>query len=95
MVTKDDFQKKLQMQLDVWDAQIALWSAKADQATAGARLGYKSELNVLREKRAAALQAIEALGERGENAWEDLKTGAERTWEDLGTSIERVAARFK
>jgi hypothetical protein len=95
MATKEAYQKKLQAQLNEWDAKLDQLSAKAQNATADARISYENQLEGLKSKRAAAHKTLEELGKRSENAWEDMKDGAEKVWDEMSKAIENVAARFK
>jgi len=95
MASKEAYQKKLEAQLKEWDAKLDQLSAKAQMATADARINYENELESLQSKRAAAHKTFEALGKRGENAWEDMKDGVEKAWDEMSKAIENVAARFK
>jgi hypothetical protein len=95
MATKEAYQKRLEAQLKEWDATLAQLSAKAQKATADARIKYENELEHLKAKRAAAHKTLEELGRRSENAWEDMKDGAEKVWSEMSAAIEKAAARFK
>lgn len=95
MATKEAYQKKLEAQLKEWDAKLDLLSAKAQKATADARIKYENDLESLKSKRAAARKTLEELGKRSENAWEDMKDGAEKVWDEMGKAIEKAAVRFK
>ena len=95
MATKEAYQKKLQAQLNEWDAKLDLLSAKAQKVAADARINYEDELVALRSKRAAAHRTLAELGTRGENAWEDMKDGVDKAWDAMSQALDRVAARFK
>lgn len=95
MASKEAYRKKLEAQLKEWDAKLDVLSAKAQKATADARINYENELESLKSKRAAAFRMLEDMGERGENAWEDMKDGVEKVWDEMSKAIEKVAARFK
>lgn len=95
MATKEAYRQKLQAQLKEWDAKLDQLSAKAQKATADARISYENELESLKSKRAAAQNTLEELGRRGEHAWEDMKDGAEKVWDEMSKAMEKVAARFK
>jgi hypothetical protein len=95
MATKAAYESKLQAQLKQWDAKLDELSAKAQKATAEARIKYENDLESLKSKRAAALRMLEDLGKRSESAWEDMKDGVERAWDEMGKAIEHIAARFK
>ena len=95
MATKEAYQQKLAAQLKEWDAKLDQLSAKAQKATAEARIKYENELEVLKGKLAAAHKKFEELGKRSENAWEDMKGGVENVWDEMNKAIEKLAARFK
>ena len=95
MATKEAYEKKLEAQLKEWEAKLDLLSAKAQKATADARIKYENELESLRSKRAAARKTLEELGKRSENAWEDMKVGAEKVWDEMSKAIDKAATRFK
>jgi phage shock protein A len=95
MASKQAYQQKLEAQLHEWDARLDVLSARAQKATADARIDYENELAALKAKRAAAHDTLQELGQRGETAWEDMKDGVERAWDDLRTAIDKVAARLK
>ena len=95
MATKEAYQKKLEAQLNEWDAKLAVLSAKAQKATADARISYENDLESLKSKRKTAHQMLVEMGKRGENAWEDMKDGAEKAWDEMSKAMEKVAARFK
>ena len=78
MATKEAYLKKLEAQLKAWDAKLEVLSAKAKMAKAEARIDYENQLESLKSKRAAAYKALEDLGKRSDEAWEDMKDGMER-----------------
>jgi hypothetical protein len=97
MATKEEesYKRKLEAELKEWDAKLDQLSAKAQEATADARISYENELETLKSKRAAAHEALEELGKHSRNAWEDVKDGAQNAWHEVGKAMERVASRFK
>ena len=95
MATKEAYEKKLQAQLGEWEAKLDVLGAKARSATADARVSYENELESLKSKRLAARQKLDELGQRGEDAWEDLKDGVESAWDEMGKAIDKLASRFK
>ena len=66
--TKEAYQQKVAAQLKEWDAMLDQLSAKAQKATAEARIKYENELESLKGRRAAAHGKFEELGKRSENA---------------------------
>ena len=95
MASRQAYVQKLNAQLKEWDAKLDQLSAKAQKATADARINYENELEGLKARRGVAQKKLEELGQRGENAWEDMKDGIERVWDEMGKAVEKVAARFK
>jgi chromosome segregation ATPase len=95
MASRQAYVQKLNAQLKEWDAKLDQLSAKAQKATADARINYENELESLRARRAVANRKLEELGQRGESAWEDMKDGVEKVWDEMGKAMEKVAARFK
>ena len=61
---KEAYQKKLAAQLKEWDAKLDLWSAKAQKATADARIIYENELESLKSKRTRTRRS--GVGKRSE-----------------------------
>lgn len=92
---KQAYEKKLQAQLDEWNAQIDVLKAKADSAEADVQLKYYKQIEELREQQAAAKVKLDELKNAGEDAWEDLKAGVESAWSSLSNSLKSATSRFK
>lgn len=95
MPTKEAYKKKLEAQLDEWDAKIDVLKAKANKADASARVEYQETIEDLKKKRAVAKDKLQELREASSEAWEDLKEGLEQVWADLGAAIKSASSRFK
>jgi hypothetical protein len=95
MASREAYQKKLEAQLNEWDAKLKQLGAKAQKATADARITYENDIESLKGKRAAARKALAELGERGDNAWEDMKDGMEKAWDEMSKAIDKISSRFK
>lgn len=94
MSKRDAYQKKLEAQLDGWNADINKLKAKAENADAEARIKYYSQLDELKEKRNAASDKLDELKEASDQAWEDIKAGVESAWKDLDESVRRARSNF-
>lgn len=95
MSMKEAYEKKLQAQLDEWNAEIDKLKAKADEAEADAQLEYYKQIEGLRSKQEMARDKLKELKEAAEDAWEDLKAGVDSAWDSLGETLKSVASRFK
>ena len=95
MSKKDAYRKKLESQLDEWEAKIDVLKAKANQAEAGAKVEYYETIENLQNKRSQAKDKLQELRNAGEDAWEDLKGGLEQSWSELAAAVKAATSRFK
>ncbi|HUU27659.1 MAG TPA: coiled coil domain-containing protein [archaeon] len=89
------YEEKLAAQLEEWDAQLALFKAKADKAKAEAKIEYYEITEALQLKHDKARTKLQELKAAGDEAWEDLKAGAENAWIEVKTAFQRAASKFK
>jgi hypothetical protein len=89
------YEEKLDAQLKKWSAEIALFTAKADKAEAGAKIEYYKTIETLQDKADAARTKLWELRTAGDDAWEDLKTGAENVWTEVKTAFHEATLKFK
>lgn len=95
MSSKDDYIRKLQNQLDKWNAQIDRLVVQAALAKAEARVEYHDEITALREKRDELLGKLGELQHASEGAWEDVKSGLEQAWNAVEKAFGSASKRFK
>jgi len=95
MSKKEAYQDKIDAQLREWSSKIDELNAKADKATAEAKIEYYEQIEELRSKQTAAQTKLHELRNSGEQAWEELKPGLEHAWDDLKTSVEKAISKFK
>lgn len=95
MSEKDAYLKKLEAQLEEWDAAIDRLRAKAKGAQADAQLAYEKQLNELRAKRKQAVDRMEELRHASEGAWQDMKAGVEGAWSSFHDALNKARARFR
>ena len=95
MKSKDEYIQSLASELTEWSAQIDLLVAKAEAATAEAKLKYADELTALRAKQNAAAVKLDELRESSGDAWETAKETAHAVWADLKTGLANATANFK
>jgi hypothetical protein len=94
MNAKEAYQQKFDAQLREWGAKIDVLKAKADQATAGAKIEYYEQIEELRFKQAAAQKKFEEFRDAGEQAWEELKPGLEHAWDDFKSAVEKAVLKL-
>ena len=89
------YEEKLDAQLEEWNAQIALFKARADKAKAEAKIEYYKTIEVLQHRQDEARAKLSELKTAGDDAWEDLKTGAEKAWAEVKAAFHSAASKFK
>lgn len=95
MERKDAYIQKFEAQLASWKADIDKLRAKADGASADAKLELLDQLDKLRAKRDEARDRLDEIRRVGEEGFETLKEKGEQAWIDLSTGIRDAINRFK
>lgn len=95
MKRKDAYSKRVQAQLDEWDADIKKLKAKANQAEANAQLEIQKHIETLARKRKMAGEKLAELSAAGDDAWEDLKDGLESAKDSLNDAFKSATENFK
>ena len=95
MKTKEEYINSLTAELKEWSAQIDVLTAKAEKATAEAKLKHLEELDALRAKQHAAGEKITQIEEASGEAWVEVKQTADKVWDELRTGIASATSKFK
>ncbi|MDR9501994.1 MAG: coiled coil domain-containing protein [Desulfurivibrionaceae bacterium] len=95
MSMKESYEKKLQAQLNEWNADIDKLKAQADKAEADAKIKYNKEIEELQAMQAAAKKKLAELKEAGDDTWEELKAGIENAWDSLSKAVKSTTSKFK
>ena len=95
MSSREEYIRKLQAKLEVWNAEIDKLGAKAGEVKADIKNEYHEQIESLRAKQATAGVKIDELQQAGEHAWKDMKAGIEHAWNSLEEAIASVKSRFK
>ncbi len=95
MSVKEEYQQKLQVQLDEWGTEIDKLKAVAGKAKTGLQGEYYKEVEDLRCKQLEAQKKLHELKGASEEAWGDLKGGIEIAWGAMGDALKLAASRFK
>jgi uncharacterized coiled-coil DUF342 family protein len=92
---RDAYVQKIKARVDEWNAEIDRLSARAEQAEADARIQYDEEIQTLKKFRDDTRNKLEKLEKSGDDAWEDLKSGAEMAFEAMNEAINSARKRFR
>ena len=93
-MNRDEYVKKLKLQLDVWNAEAAKWEAKAKQAQVGAEAEYRKQLEAFRRQRDDAMQKLAAVQSASGEAWKDMMAGADAAWKAMQDAFARARSHF-
>lgn len=86
--------QKMEAELEQIQADIDKFEAKAKAARTNSALSMREEVESLKEKKAAAENAMKRIKDAGSEASDDLKAGAHNAWRSLTSSLDRARSRF-
>ena len=92
--TKEEFQKKLEAQLNELDAKIAKLRQQGRDLKDKAKANWDQKMAELETKRKAARAKLAEVGHSGEEAWKDVRKGAESAWNDLDKAFRDASKEF-
>jgi flagellar biosynthesis chaperone FliJ len=95
MMDKELYQRKLQAQLDEWEADVDKLKAKASSASADKQLKMNEQIRVLDSKIAESKTKLSELSRAGEDAWESIREGVESALDSLKSAASDAAMKFK
>lgn len=95
MSKRDAYVQKLHAKIDEWNADIDKLKSKADQVEADSKIEYQTQIEMLKQKREDIEKKMAEMTRSGEDAWEDLKSGADLAWEAMNEAIKSATSRFR
>ena len=95
MSDKTAYTRKLEAEIEEWNAEIDLLRAKAKSASADAQLDYEQQIDDLKSKRDEMEVKLQELNDASAGAWEDVKRGVDRAWKDMSAAVEAATSRFR
>lgn len=88
MDSKDEFIRKMHLNLDQLNKKIDTLVAKMEQTEEQLSNEYHQQVTVLKGKHDEIRTKLSHIEESGENAWEDMQAGVELAWEDINMGID-------
>ncbi len=95
MNTKDAYTQKIEAELELVQAKLAEFKARAKSLTADARIQHAKQVDDLEQRVDAMKAKLKELGNASEDAWEQLKDGVENTWGTLQSAVQDIVTNFK
>ncbi len=92
MGLKEEYQEKIQAQLEDWSQKLQELKARAQASATGARTEFDKQMETLREKLATAQNRLKELRDAGVETWEQIRPGLEQSMEDLQRAMEGLGA---
>ncbi|MEZ4997682.1 MAG: hypothetical protein R2758_09555 [Bacteroidales bacterium] len=92
---KENYQQKIQDQLDEWRADIDRLKERAKSATAETKLKYQENIDRLELKMEEGKSKLKELKESGSEAWDAVKDGADSIWDTMKATFAEVKEKLK
>jgi TolA-binding protein len=92
---KENYQQKIESQLDEWRADIDRLREIAKNATAETKLKYQENIDRLELKLDEGKSKLKDLKESGGEAWESIKDGADSIWDTMKATFADVKEKLR
>ena len=92
--SKEEFQKKLDTQLNEMDAEIAKLREKGQDLKNEAKARWAPKMAELETKRDAARVKLTEVGHASAEAWKDARQGAQLAWNELDKAFRDASREF-
>jgi hypothetical protein len=91
---KEEYQKKLNAQLDKYEQRLDALRAQGAMMTEEAKNKLGEKLEVLEREKKRLQQKAGELESKSGQAWEDLKNGVDDAMDELDTAFKEATSRF-
>jgi hypothetical protein len=95
MITRDQYVEKMKNGLDVWNAEVSKWEAKAKAAQADLRPQIDRQVELTRQHRENAMYQMKLMQNAAGDAWMDLAKGADEAWSSMREALAKAGSHFK
>ena len=92
---KENYQSKIEAQLDEWRADIDRLRERAKNAKADSKVKYQESIDKLELKMSEGRSKLKDLKESGGEAWEEIKKGADSIWDTMKATFKEVKEKFR
>lgn len=92
---KENYQKKIESQLNEWRADIDRLKARARNATAETRLKYQESIDRLEQKMDEGKSKLKDIRESSGEAWESIREGADSIWDTMKATFAEVRDKLR
>ena len=95
MGMREDYQARMEKQLNEWKVQTERLKAGAEHFEAQAKLQFDKNLALLRAKQTEAWDHFDKLKVANEGAWAQFKTHMDKAGAEVKAAVETMASKFK
>ena len=94
MSDRDILVEKLKMQLDVWNAELKLFEAKAQVLDARSRAQYRKFKQDVSGKIRQIEKKLDAAKDSGKEAWQEVKQEVDGAWAAVESKVQHARDIF-
>ena len=91
--TKEDYQKKMEAQLNEWSARGDVLKARAEKASATAKIELQEQIEKLKALEVSAREHVAKLQQATVAAWNEGKADVTDKWNQVSGAVEALWAR--
>ena len=95
MNNKKAYEKKIQAQVDEWNAEIEKLKAQASQVRADMQINYNNQIEELQQRKKSVNKKLTQLKQASEESWEDLKAGIDEGIDLFKITVDSIISRYK
>lgn len=95
MSIKEQYEQKLQAQLEEWSKQIDKLKVKIISAETDTQLEYNKQIEELKSMQEVASNKLANLKNASDKEWEELKSRTFSEWDYLGNEVKEATLKFK
>jgi predicted nucleic acid-binding Zn-ribbon protein len=95
MASKEDYIKKLQAQLNQWEAQIETLKADAQRIQDRKAVELEKRITQLQDKCGEAKSKMEHIRQSDNVGWKEMKEGAEQMWSGIKDLLKDTKTEFQ
>jgi len=95
METRELYKQKMAAQIKVWSTKLDALNAKAEKASADAKIELQAKADELEELRASAQAQMDELSANASDTWDTVKADISERWDKLSGQAEALWEKLR
>jgi hypothetical protein len=95
MISREDYIKKLQEQLNEWESEISVLKTDAQRMENNKAIEFEKRIMQLQQKCETAKSKIEQIKHSENAGWGEMKEGAEQMWNGIKDLFKDTKTEFQ